>query len=118
MYSHSISCKSRDRTCEGSTEGRKTKGETANEEKVSVSIKMDQETPKPTIDPESPNTKRSDDLRKKISKCDAKDYAKAYRTMKKFRERQQMLLGEESIEDPNPFEPTYVFYCFKGTVED
>ena len=79
---------------------------------------MDEETPKPTIDPSSPPTKRIDHSRKKIPKYDTKDYAKSYRIMKKFREKQRMLLGAESIEDPDPFEPTYVFYCFKGTVED
>jgi hypothetical protein len=79
---------------------------------------MDEETPKPTIDPESLCLKRTNDIRKKILKCDPRDHAKAYRIMKKFREKQQRLLGEESIEDPDPFEPTYIFFCFTGTLED
>jgi hypothetical protein len=79
---------------------------------------MDEETPKPTIDVDSMYLKRSNDIRKKILKCDPRDYSKAYRIMKKFRDKQQMLLGAESIEDPDPFEPTYIFYCFTGKLED
>ena len=57
-------------------------------------------------------------MAKRIPKYEKKDYAKMYRVMKKFREKQQMLLGEESIEDPDPFDRTYVFYCFKGKLEE
>jgi hypothetical protein len=28
------------------------------------------------------------------------------------------LLGDASMEDPDPFEPSYVFYCFTGVRED
>ncbi len=44
------------------------------------------------------------------------DYGKMYYIMKKFRTWQQVLLDKDDIEDPDPFYPTYIFYCFKGTL--
>lgn len=91
----------------------KTKDKPSNTDETSVHSEME-ETPKPTIDPESPSCKRPNHIRKKILKPDAKEY----RTLKKFREKQQALLGDDDIEDPDPFHPTYVFYCFTGTLKD
>lgn len=91
---------------------RKTKVGPADKE---TACDMQEDTQRPTIDPQSPRGKQA---KIKFPKCNSKDRAKAYRTLKKFREKQQDLLGDDSIEDPDPFEPTYVFYCFKGTRED
>jgi hypothetical protein len=77
---------------------------------------MDSETPKPTIDPESPKTSRSQPL-ERIPKRSKKDQSRVYYMMRKFRQRQEELLGTENIEDPDPFEPTYIFYCFQGRWE-
>lgn len=80
-------------------------------------------TPRPSIDPESPvpsllRKMRRNELLKRIPKYEKKDYAKVYRTMKKYRTKQIMLLEDEDIEDPDPYVPTYVFHCFTGKLED
>lgn len=74
-------------------------------------------TPRPSIDPESPRG-RYDDRNKNLPKYDKVSYGKLYRTMKKFRNRQRVLLDDDDIEDPDPFAPTYIFYCFQGTLEE
>ena len=75
---------------------------------------MDEETPKPTIDPESPSTQRPNDIVKTVIKQNKKDYHKVYHTLKKFRALQIDLLNDSDIEDPDPFQPTYIFFCFTG----
>jgi len=36
----------------------------------------------------------------------------------KFRSKQMAMLGEDEYSsDPDPFHPTYIFYCFQGTRE-
>ena len=79
---------------------------------------MDSDTPKPTIQPMSPYLKRPDINRKKIVSYEPKERARVYRVMKKFRDKQCFLLGDKSIEDPDPFDPSYIFYCFTGIRED
>lgn len=82
---------------------------------------MDEETPKPTIDPDSPRgdrKQREKEFLKLFPKYDKADYGKMYYTMRKFRNRQKVLLDAEDIEDPDPFMPTYLFYCFKGKLVD
>lgn len=84
---------------------------------------MDSMEAKPTIDPESlVNTLvrkiRKQELAKKIPKYGGKEYAKMYRTMKKYRKKQMELLDDDDIEDPDPYAPSYVFYCFTGKMED
>lgn len=39
---------------------------------------------------------------------------KLYYVLRKYRKMQQELLGSDCIDDPDPFVPTYVFYCFTG----
>lgn len=79
-------------------------------------------TPKPTIDPESPTLPlvekiRRNEMKKRIPKYEGSDYAKMYRVMKKYRDKQEELL--EGVDcDPDPFVPTYVFYCFQGNLEE
>lgn len=38
-----------------------------------------------------------------------------YYVLSTYRKRQKMRLTSSSIEDPDPYEPTYLFYCFTGT---
>lgn len=74
---------------------------------------MDEETPKPSIDPESP---RADTKRRRIEfmKLLPKQDRRTYYMVNKFRKRQRVLLDMDDIEDPDPFYPTYIFYCFQG----
>lgn len=80
-------------------------------------------TPRPTIDPESPTNSllrkmRRVELAKRIPKYEGKDYRKMYYTLNKYRKKQEYLLADEDIEDPDPFSADYVFYCFNGKLED
>ena len=78
-------------------------------------------TPRPDIDPESPRVsarERYKEFKKLLPNYDKKDYGKMYYVMKKFRDRQRDLLDGEDIEDPDPFVPTYIFYCFQGKTEE
>ena len=84
----------------------------------------DDMTPRPTIDPESMVNSlaykvRKNEMAKKIPKYGPKDYAKMYRVMKKYRKKQlEMLEDDDDIEDPDPYAPSYVFYCFTGKAKE
>ena len=78
-------------------------------------------TPRPEIDLESPRVsaqERYREFKKLLPKYEKNDYGRMYYVMKKFRRRQQVLLDYEDIEDPDPYAPSYVFYCFQGTLEE
>lgn len=78
-------------------------------------------TERPTIDPDSPKADQKERQRKfmkLLSKYSRLQYRKMYYAMKKFRDRQRVLLETDDIEDPDPFVPTYIFYCFTGKLED
>lgn len=78
-------------------------------------------TPRPTIEIDSLNAnykERQKEFLKMFPKYSKVDYGKMYYTMKKFRNRQRVLLHTNDIEDPDPFFPTYLFYCFKGKLLD
>jgi len=62
--------------------------------------------PKPTIDLDSPQCKRKATF---VPKFDPRVYC----VMKKFRNRQRLLLESNDIQDPDPFLPSYIFYCFQ-----
>jgi len=82
---------------------------------------MEEETPKPSIDLDSPGANDRDrhkEFMKLLPKCDKKDQGKTSYIMKKFRTRQRVLLDSEDIEDPDPFTPKYIFYCFQGKLEE
>ena len=68
-------------------------------------------TPRPTIDVDSPRIRRT---RQPIVKYNRKT---SY-IVNKFRKRQMILMDTNDIEDPDPYVPTYIFYCFTGTLED
>lgn len=78
---------------------------------------MDEETPKPMIDIDSPR-KDHKDIQRLFPKYNRIDYGKMYYTMRKFRNRQKVLLDTDDIDDPDPFYPTYIFYCFTGKLKD
>lgn len=44
---------------------------------------------------------------------DKKARSRANRILRKWRGKQEELTGEE-IEDPDPYQPTYVFYCLEA----
>ena len=84
-------------------------------------------TPRPTIDPESPAKlllmrMRSNEMSKRIPKYVGKDYRKMYYVLNKYRKKQvdkiRLCDAEEDMEDPDPYSPWYVFYCFKGKWEE
>lgn len=78
---------------------------------------MEEDTLKPTIEIESPHVssrERYKEFEKLLPKYDKKDYGKMYYIMHKFRRRQMILLDSEDIVDPDPFHPSYLFYCFTG----
>ena len=71
----------------------------------------------PTIDldsPEADHRARRRELQARLPRLDNK----MLYVLNKFRKRQILLLMDEDIEDPNPYLPTYIFYCFTGNLED
>lgn len=79
-------------------------------------------TPKPTINIESPENDlvleiRKRELSRRITKPTVEDYRKVYRIINKYREKQAQLLGDVHNDDPDPFVETYVFYCFTGIAD-
>ena len=83
----------------------------------------DDMTPRPTIDPESMVNSlvykiRRTELAKKIPKYQPKDYAKMYRVMKKYRKKQLEMLDDDYDSDPDPYDRSYVFYCFTGKAKE
>jgi len=75
-------------------------------------------TPKPTIDPDSPVASRGKDGLKRMPKSDSRVRIRACYIVNKFRNRQRALLDCDDITDPDPFVPTYLFYCFQGKLVD
>lgn len=81
----------------------------------------DEMTPRPNIDLESPRAdgkERQKEFLKLFPKYSRIEYRKMYYVMKKFRNRQKLLLDSDDIDDPDPFVSTYLFYCFTGKLED
>jgi hypothetical protein len=82
---------------------------------------MEEETPRPSIDIDSPRgdkDERHKQFKKLLTKYGKVDYCKAYHVLRKFRNRQRVLLETDDISDPDPFAPTYIFYCFTGNRKD
>ena len=69
-----------------------------------------------TIDIDSPEADaraRRRELQARLPRLDNK----MLYVLNKYRKRQILLLMDEDIEDPNPYLPTYIFYCFTGNLE-
>ena len=82
-------------------------------------------TPRPTINTDLPEgssqlqTYRRRQIVKRMPALTAKEKARMSYIVCKFRKKQMALLGEDDYcSDPDPFRPTYVFYCFQGALED
>ena len=76
---------------------------------------------RPTIELDSPSAdynERRKSFMKLFPKYEKTEHSKMYYIMKKFRNRQMVLLDTDDIEDPDPFVPTYIFFCFTGTREE
>ncbi len=69
-------------------------------------------TPRPTIDvdnldsPKSLGEQRKKALRSRIPRVSPR----AYVVVSRYRERQRKLLGDESDDDPDPYDPSYIFF--------
>lgn len=76
---------------------------------------------KPTIDTKSKGDSSLAEKRrkawkrkmKKILDVSKKDKKKVSEILHRWRKKQRRLLGIRHVEDPHPFEPTYVFYCLE-----
>lgn len=76
-------------------------------------------TEKPILDTTSKSTKFLIKERKRAMRyiledalcLSGKEKRKVTRVLHKWRKKQRELLGHRDIEDPNPFDKTYVFYC-------
>ena len=49
---------------------------------------------------------------------DKKVRSRENRILRKWRDKQEELLGYEDEEDPDPYRPTYVFYCLEARREE
>ena len=82
------------------------------------------DTPRPTIETDlseglaSLCNERARDLKKRMPPLSPKEKRRMSYVVSKYRTKQMALLGDDYCNDPYPFLPTYVFYCFKGVIED
>lgn len=49
---------------------------------------------------------------------DKKVRSRENRILRKWRDKQDELLGYEDEEDPDPYQPTYVFFCLEAKCEE
>ena len=85
-------------------------------------------TPKPELivdDLDSPpalRKQREDDLKKRYPKLTPRTKRRIRYILTKFREKQKKMLDkvykDPDYDDPDPYDETYLFYCFTGTLED
>lgn len=81
-------------------------------------------TPRPMIDTElseglaSLNALRKRHFEKRMPVLTPKERRRMSYVVSKYRKKQMALLDGEYVSDPDPFCPTYVFYCFQGVLED
>lgn len=74
---------------------------------------------KPTLDVDMRSNRKLVEKRKrswnrfmkKVLDLPRKERKKASEALHTWRKKQRNLLGHRDIEDPNPFDKTYVFYC-------
>ena len=81
-------------------------------------------TPRPTIDtdlpvaPEKILSIRRRQLKDRMPPLTEKERRRMSYVIAKFRTKQLALLGDDYSPDPDPFHPSYVFYCFQGKRSD
>ncbi len=78
--------------------------------------------PKPTLETEHlPQcAEHSKEWKRKIRELvhtDKRVRSRENRVLRKWRDKQDELLGYEE-EDPDPYQPTYVFYCLEARAEE
>jgi hypothetical protein len=82
------------------------------------------DTPRPTIETEPGDglaalaLHRMREMKKRMPPLSPKQKRRMSYVVSKYRTKQMALLGDDYCNDPYPFLPTYVFYCFQGVVED
>jgi hypothetical protein len=80
-------------------------------------------TPKPELNvddldcPSALQLQRILDFKKRFPKLTDRDKRRIRYIMTKFRAKQKKML-DEGYDDPDPYDETYLFYCFTGTLED
>jgi len=85
-------------------------------------------TPKPELNvddldcPPALRTQREDALKKRFPKLTDRHKRRIRYILTKFRAKQKEMLDkvykEPDYDDPDPYDATYLFYCFTGTLED
>lgn len=85
-------------------------------------------TPKPEVivdDLDSPpalRKQREDDLKKRYPKLTDRHKRRIRYILTKYREKQKKMLDkvykDPDYDDPDPYDETYLFYCFTGSLED
>lgn len=85
-------------------------------------------TPRPELnvdDLDSPpelRTQRAEDLKKRYPKLTPRTKRRIRYILTKFRAKQKEMLDkvykDAEYDDPDPYDATYLFYCFTGTLED
>jgi len=84
---------------------------------------MSTTTPRPTLDVDSNLASlrvynaRKRQLRRALDTLTKEEKKLLSRVMSRYRRKQKKLLGHAD-EDPDPYEPKYVFYCLEGERED
>lgn len=81
-------------------------------------------TPRPTIEtdlptaPEKLQSQRRRQHKERMPPLTPKERSRMCYIVTKFRNKQTALLGGDYSSDPDPYCPTYIFYCFQGELED
>jgi hypothetical protein len=85
-------------------------------------------TPKPEINvddldcPSALQLQRILDFKKRFPKLTHRDKRRIRYILTKYRAKQKKMLDEAyddpDYDDPDPYDETYLFYCFTGTLED
>jgi hypothetical protein len=85
-------------------------------------------TPKPEINvddldcPAALQTQRSVDFKKRFPKLTDRRKRRIRYILTKFRAKQKEMIDkvykDAEYDDPDPYDATYLFYCFTGTLED
>lgn len=65
---------------------------------------------------------RAEEFKKRLPKFTERRKRRIRYILTKFRAKQKEMLDkvykDAEYDDPDPYDPTYLFYCFTGTLED
>jgi len=82
------------------------------------------QTPRPNIDTTQPEVSKDIINKRRLSQKKRMPFRsiemkqRDYYIVNKYRSKQKTLLEEEYDSDPDPYAPTFVFFCFQGKLED